>query len=126
MEEEQQEQATPKAEPKAKETRSHFINVRYSESEINAIDKSRTTFSRSDFIRNLTLNEIKVIAPPSTKRKNESNQSNDEINLLKNIANNVNQIAKYSNQTKASPSIEIIKEIQREIHMYLEKKFYDN
>ena len=45
-----------------------------------------------------------------------------ELKLLLNIANNINQIAKISNQTKQAPSVEVLINIQNKIGNYLDNK----
>jgi hypothetical protein len=103
--------------------RSKFINVRYSESEIKAIDLhlQNTNFSRADFIRTLTLNEIATVAVPAKNEDISSIDLKEKIKLLRNMANNINQIAKYSNQKKAFPEDNIIRELETSIHEFLEK-----
>jgi hypothetical protein len=107
------------------EKRNKFINVRYSETEIKLIDDyvKNTNFSRSEYLRKLSLNEIKLVFPKPSEAENRPIGNLLEIKLLSNIANNINQIAKIVNQKKIAPSDEILRNIQNQIGNYLDTKF---
>lgn len=108
-----------------KEKRNKFINVRYSETELKLIDEhvKNTKLSRSEYLRKLSLNEIKLVYPNQNKIEIEPAGDKKEIKLLYNIANNINQIAKIVNQKKVSPSDQILTDIQHQIGKYLDTKF---
>jgi hypothetical protein len=107
------------------EKRNKFINVRYSETEIKLIDEyvKNTNFSRSEYLRKLSLNEIKLVLPYRKKKNPEPTGDKFELKLLSNIANNINQIAKIVNQKKVVPGDHILKDIQNQIGKYLDTKF---
>lgn len=106
------------------EKRTEFVNVRFTKNEIEMIETyvKKTKFSRSDLMRNLILNEIKIKKPLIHKDEIIPIADKDEIRLLMNIANNLNQIAKYSNQIKAFPNDNILGSIKEMLGNYLDKK----
>ena len=106
------------------EKRTEFVNVRFTKNEIEMIETyvKKTKFSGSDLMRNLILNEIKIKKPLIHKDEIIPIADKDEIRLLMNIANNLNQIAKYSNQIKAFPNDNILGSIKEMLGNYLDKK----
>lgn len=107
------------------EKRIKFINVRFTENELNLIDTyvKKSNFSRSDLMRNIILKELQIVRPPMSKDEITPIGDKNETRLLLNMSNNLNQIAKYANQTKSFPNDSILGSIKEMLGNYLDKKF---
>jgi len=107
------------------EKRTKFINVRFTENELNLIETyvKKSNFSRSDLMRNIILKELQIVRPPMLKDEIIPIGDKNETRLLLNMSNNLNQIAKYANQTKSFPNDNILRSIQEMLGNYLDNKF---
>jgi hypothetical protein len=111
------------------EQRNRFINTRFTENEFQNIGAAakKLGYSRSEYLRLLLLSNSQIITiskEPIVDNGSKLPKYNNEkeIKLLLNIANNINQIAKFANQVNSMPNGTILANMQHQIGTYLDSK----